>query len=343
MSEESSFGRAPAIIKTIYFFDEADGNNKMLLGGKGAGLAQMTKLDLPVPPGFIITTEICEKFYEAGRRLPDGLMDEVRKSIMRLESLTGKKFGGCQNPLLVSVRSGAAVSMPGMMDTILNLGLNDETVEGLAKQSGNARFAWDTYRRFIQMFGKVVMGVDDRKFESILAHNDLFDPNVLKNIAMSFKSLCEESGRKFPADPYKQLELAIDAVFQSWMGKRAVEYRRQYNIMPHMANGTAVTIVAMVFGNMGSDSCTGVVFTRDPETGEKRLYGDYLINAQADDVVSSSPTPPHINSLASEMPVVYRHLLDVTQKLENHFKEPQDVEFTVEKGKLYILQTRAAK
>src|SRR5919202_5025774 len=209
MSEESSFGRAPAIIKTIYFFDEADGNNKMLLGGKGAGLAQMTKLDLPVPPGFIITTEICEKFYEAGRRLPDGLMDEVRKSIMRLQSLTGKKFGQSENPLLVSVRSGAPVSMPGMMDTILNLGLNDETVEGLAKISGQTRFAWDAYRRFIQMFGKIVLGVDDSKFERILAGKDLSDPKVLKTTVMLFKSLCKETGKKFPADPYKQLELAI--------------------------------------------------------------------------------------------------------------------------------------
>jgi pyruvate,orthophosphate dikinase len=343
MSEESSFGRAPAIIKPIYFFDEAGGKNKMLLGGKGAGLAQMTRLGLPVPPGFIITTEICEKFYEAGRRLPDGLMDEVRKSIIRLQGLTGKKFGDCENPLLVSVRSGAPVSMPGMMDTILNLGLNDETVEGLAKQSGQPRFAWDTYRRFIQMFGKIVIGVNDSKFESINAGKDLSDPEVLKTIVMLSKSLCEETGKNFPADPYKQLELAIDAVFRSWMGKRAIEYRRQYNITPDMAGGTAVTIVAMVFGNMGSDSCTGVVFTRDPETGEKRLYGDYLVNAQGEDVVSGKATPNHIDSLVSEMPDVYRQLHEATEKLENHFREPQDVEFTVEKGRLYILQTRAAK
>jgi pyruvate, orthophosphate dikinase len=343
MSEESSFGRAPAIIKPIYFFDEAGGKNKMLLGGKGAGLAQMTRLGLPVPPGFIITTEICEKFYEAGRRLPDGLMDEVRKSIIRLQGLTGKKFGDCENPLLVSVRSGAPVSMPGMMDTILNLGMNDETVEGLAKQSGQPRFAWDTYRRFIQMFGKIVIGVNDSKFESINAGKDLSDPEVLKTIVMLSKSLCEETGRNFPADPYKQLELAIDAVFRSWMGKRAIEYRRQYNITPDMAGGTAVTIVAMVFGNMGSDSCTGVVFTRDPETGEKRLYGDYLVNAQGEDVVSGKATPNHIDSLVSEMPDVYRQLHEATEKLENHFREPQDVEFTVEKGRLYILQTRAAK
>src|ERR671925_2158789 len=343
MSEEGSFGRAPAIVKPIYFFDEADGRNKMLLGGKGAGLAEMTKLGLPVPPGFIITTEICEKFYEAGKRLPDGLMDEVRKSIRRLEGMTGKKFGDSDNPLLVSVRSGAPLSMPGMMDTILNLGLNDQTVEGLARQSSDSRFAWDAYRRFIQMFGKIVLGVDDRKFDSILAGKDLSTPKVLRDIVGSFMALCEDTGRKFPADPYKQLELAIDAVFRSWMGKRAVEYRKQYNITQDMAGGTAATIVAMVFGNMGSDSCTGVVFTRYPETGEKRFYGDYLVNAQGEDVVSGKTTPNHIDMLASEMPVVYRHLLDVTQKLENHFKEPQDVEFTVEKGKLYILQTRAAK
>ena len=343
MSEESSFGRAPAVVKPIYFFDETDGANKMLLGGKGAGLAEMTELGLPVPPGFIITTEICEKFYEAGRRLPDGLMDEVRKSIRRLEGLTGKRFGDRENPLLVSVRSGSPVSMPGMMDTILNLGLNDETVEGLAKQSPKPEFAWDTYWRFMQMLGKIILDIDARKFDGIVAGKDLSSLEVLKTIVASSKSLCEETGKKFPADPYKQLELAIDAVFRSWMGKRAVEYRKQYNITPDMAAGTAVTIVAMVFGNMGSNSCTGVVFTRDPETGEKRLYGDYLVNAQGEDVVSGKTTPNHIDTLASKMPVVYRHLLDVTQKLENHFKEPQDVEFTVEKGKLYILQTRAAK
>ncbi len=340
---EEGFGRTPATIKPIYFFDEADGRNKMLLGGKGAGLAEMTRLGLPVPPGFIVTTEICEKFYEAGRRLPDGLMDEVRRSIKHLESATGKKFGDPENPLLVSVRSGAPVSMPGMMDTILNLGLNDETVEGLARQRNNPRFAWDAYRRFIQMFGKIVLGIDDRKFENILAGKDLSSQKVVKGVAGSFKSLCEDAGKKFPADEYKQLELAIDAVFRSWTGKRAVEYRKQYNITPDMAGGTAVTIVAMVFGNMGSDSCTGVVFTRDPDTGEKRLYGDYLVNAQGEDVVSGKTTPNHIDSLVSEMPDVYQQLLEVCEKLENHFKEPQDVEFTVEKSWLHILQTRAAK
>jgi pyruvate, orthophosphate dikinase len=343
MSEDSSFGRIPHIVKPIYFFDEADGRNKMLLGGKGAGLAEMTRLGLPVPPGFIITTEICEKFYEAGRRLPDGLMDEVRKSIKRLEDVTGKRFGDCENPLLVSVRSGAPVSMPGMMDTILNLGLNEDTVEGLAKQSGKPEFAWDTYRRFIQMLGKIIVGIDARKFDGIVAGKELSDVDALRSIVASSKSLYEETGKEFPADPYKQIELAIEAVFGSWTGKRAAEYRKQYNITTEMAGGTAVTIVAMVFGNMGSDSCTGVVFTRDPETGEKRLYGDYLVNAQGEDVVSGKVTPNHIDALVSEMPDVYRQLIEVTEKLENHFKEPQDVEFTVESGRLYILQTRAAK
>ena len=343
MSEKSSSSRAPHVIKPIYFFDEADGEDKTLLGGKGAGLAEMTRLGVPVPPGFIITTEICEKFYEAGRRLPDGLMDEVRRSMRRLEGLTGKRFGNRENPLLVSVRSGAPVSMPGMMDTLLNLGLNDETVEGLAKQSGKPQFAWDTYGRFMQMFGKIIVGIDARKFDGMVAGRNLSDPQVLKAIVNSSKALCEEAGKKFPADPYKHLELAIDAVFRSWMGKRAVEYRKQYNITQDMANGTAVTRVAMVFGNMGSDSCTGVVFTRDPETGEKRLYGDYLVNAQGEDVVSGKATPNHIDMLVNEMPIVYRELLKVTQKLENHFKEPQDVEFTVERNGLYILQTRAAK
>ncbi len=343
MSEEGNYGRAAPSPRPIYFFDEADGRNRALLGGKGAGLSEMTKLGLPIPPGFTITTEICEKFYEAGKRLPDGLMDEVRNSIRKLENLTDKKFGDPANPLLVSVRSGSAVSMPGMLDTILNLGLNDETAEGLARKSNDKTFAWDAYRRFIQMFGKIVFSVDDRKFDSIMAGKDLSDPSVLQEIVDSFKQLCESSGRKFPSDPYKQLELAIDAVFRSWMGKRAVEYRKQYNITPDRANGTAVTVVAMVFGNMGHDSCTGVVFTRDPDTGEKRLYGDYLTNAQGEDVVSGKSTPDHIDSLISEMPEVYRDLQQVCEKLESYFKEPQEVEFTVERSKLYILQTRAAK
>lgn len=336
-----------AIAKPIYFFDEADGKNRALLGGKGAGLAEMTKLGLPVPPGFIITTDICEKFYEAGRRLPDGLMDEVRKSIRRLEAITGKKFGDAKNPLLVSVRSGAPVSMPGMMDTILNLGLNDQTVEGLAAQSGDLRFALDAYRRFIQMFGKIVLGADDRQFEKALlaANNGTAPPDekTLRKVIASFRSLCEATGKRFPDDPYKQIEFAIDAVFTSWTGKRAVEYRRQYGITPDMANGTAVTVVAMVFGNMGRDSATGVVFTRNPETGEKKLYGDYLVNAQGEDVVSGKANPSHIDQMEGEMPQAFGELNQVCQKLEDHFRECQDVEFTVERGRLYILQTRTAK
>lgn len=314
-----------------------------MLGGKGAGLAAMTKLGLPAPPGFTLTTEICEKYYEAGRRLPDGLMDEVRRSMQRLEGLTGKKFGDPSNPLLVSVRSGSAVSMPGMLDTILNLGLNADTVEGLARATGDRRFAYDAFRRFLQMFGKIVLGIDDRRFDTIAAGKDLSDAEVLKRICDSFIELCETTGKKFPSDPYRQLELAIDGVFRSWMGKRAVEYRRQYNITPDRANGTAVTVVSMVFGNMGADSCTGVVFTRNPETGEKALYGDYLTNAQGEDVVSGKTTPNHIDSLISEMPSVYLQLKSVCEKLENHFKEAQDVEFTVEKSALYILQTRSAR
>jgi pyruvate,orthophosphate dikinase len=336
-----------AIAKPIYFFDEADGKNRALLGGKGAGLAEMTKLGLPVPPGFIITTDICEKFYEAGRRLPDGLMDEVRKSIRRLEAITGKKFGDAKNPLLVSVRSGAPVSMPGMMDTILNLGLNDQTVEGLAAQSGDIRFALDAYRRFIQMFGKIVLGADDRQFEKALlaVNNGTASPDekTLRKVIASFRSLCEVTGKRFPDDPYKQIEFAIDAVFGSWTGKRAVEYRRQYGITPDMANGTAVTVVAMVFGNMGRDSATGVVFTRNPETGEKKLYGDYLVNAQGEDVVSGKANPSHIDQMEGEMPQAFGELNQVCQKLEDHFRECQDVEFTVERGRLYILQTRTAK
>lgn len=328
--------------RPIYFFEEADGRNRALLGGKGAGIAEMTKLGLPVPQGFIITTDICEKFYEAGKLMPDGLMDEVRKSVRKLESITGKKFGGVESPLLVSVRSGAAVSMPGMMDTILDLGLNDETVKGLAKMT-DARFAWDSYRRFVQMFGKIVLGVDDRQFEKAMAGADMNDETALRKVTSAFKSLCDKSDRKFPTDPYRQLELAIDAVFRSWSGKRSTEFRRQHGITPEMANGTAVAVVAMVFGNMGQDSATGVVFTRDPVTGEKKIYGDYLTNAQGEDVVSGKANPSHIDQMERELPGAYMQLVEVCKKLENHFRECQHVEITVERGKLFVLQTRPAK
>jgi len=268
-------------MKSIYFFDEGDGKNKKLLGGKGAGLCEMTRLGLPVPPGFTITTEVCNKYYQNNKKLASNLMSEVRKNIAKIEKRTGKKFGSAENPLLVSVRSGAAISMPGMMDTILNLGLNDQTVLGLAKKSNNPRFALDSYRRFIQLFGKVVFGIDDRRFEEVLekakriqnvhVDSDLSEQS-LKNVVSEYKQICENQlGRPFPTDPYKQLELAIDAVFRSWMGERAVVYRDKYKITKDIANGTAVNVVTMAFGNMGNDSATGVVFTRNPADGTKKI------------------------------------------------------------------------
>jgi pyruvate,orthophosphate dikinase len=332
------------MLKPIYFFDEADSKNKTLIGSKGAGLAEMTQLGLPIPPGFIITTEICAKFYEGGKRLPDGFMYEVRKAMKKLEILSKKQFGDISNPLLVSVRSGAPVSMPGMMDTILNLGINDDTVQGLAKQSKDSRFAWDTYRRFIQMFGKIVLNVEEKLFDEISIGAENADEDHLRKMTLASKMFCENKmGKKFPEDPYKQLELAIIAVFKSWMGKRATEYRRQYKISPEMANGTAVIILEMVFGNMSHDSATGVLFTRNPESGEKKLYGEYLVNAQGEDVVSGKATPKPINLLSSELPNVDKELRIAAESLEKHFREAQDVEFTVEKGNLYILQTRTAK
>ncbi|HZT34670.1 MAG TPA: pyruvate, phosphate dikinase, partial [Nitrososphaera sp.] len=335
-------GAGRVVQKPIYFFDEA-GIGRNLLGGKGIGLAEMTRLGLPVPPGFTITTDICEKYYEAGRRLPDGLMDEVRKSMRRLEDLTGRRFGGRDRPLLVSVRSGSAASMPGMLDTILDLGLNDEIVQALAQSSGNRVFAWDVYRRFLQMFGRTALGIDERKFDTLQAGKNLCDPDVLQGIAMAFKGMCAKAGKSVPDDPFIQLEVAIDAVFRSWTGKRAIEYRRQYGITPAMANGSAVSIMAMVFGNMGNDSATGVVFTRNPESGKKELYGDYLINAQGEDVLSGRVNPSHIDSLEREMPDAFFQLNQVCEKLETHFREPQDVEFTIERGKLFVLQTRTAR
>jgi pyruvate, orthophosphate dikinase len=332
------------MLKPIYFFDEADSKDKTLIGSKGAGLAEMTQLGLPIPPGFIITTEICAKFYEGGKRLPDGFMYEVRKAMKKLEILSKKQFGDVSNPLLVSVRSGAPISMPGMMDTILNLGINDDTVQGLAKQSKDSRFAWDTYHRFIQMFGKIVLNVEEKLFDEISIGAENADEDHLRKMTLASKMFCENKiGKKFPGDPYKQLELAIIAVFKSWMGKRATEYRRQYKISPEMANGTAVIILQMVFGNMSHDSATGVLFTRNPESGEKKLYGEYLVNAQGEDVVSGKATPKPINLLSSELPNVDKELRIAAESLEKHFREPQDVEFTVEKGNLYILQTRSAK
>src|SRR5437867_1665828 len=340
-------------MKPIYFFDEGNGKNKKLFGGKGAGLIEMTRLGLLVPPGFTITTEVCTKYYDNNKKLPRSLMPKVKKNIHKIETRTGKKFGSLQNPLLVSVRSGAAISMPGMMDTILNLGLNDQTVIGLANTSQNPRFAWDSYRRFAQLFGKVVFGIEDKQFDEIL-QNARRQQNVqqdhelseqsLRKVVSEYKSICQRyTGRPFPADPYQQLELAIEAVFKSWMGERAIVYREKYKITKEIANGTAVNVVAMIFGNMGNDSATGVVFTRNPSDGTKKIFGDYLINAQGDDVVAGIRTPQPIDEMARQLPLTYQQLLKTCEKLERHFKEPQDIEFTVEKGRFYLLQTRAAK
>ncbi|MEM3574539.1 MAG: pyruvate, phosphate dikinase [Candidatus Bathyarchaeia archaeon] len=338
--------------KSIVFFDEGLTDRK-LLGGKGAGLAEMMKLGIPVPPGFTITTEVCRLFYEGGERLPDGLMEEVRRAMGKLEELTGKGFGDHENPLLVSVRSGAAISMPGMMDTVLNLGLNDRVVEGLARATGDERFAYDAYRRFIQLFGKIVLGIDESLFSRALEelkrergaeYDTDLDAGALRELVRRYKAIIlKELGRPFPEDPYEQLEGAIAAVFRSWNSKRCVDYRRQFRITPDIADGTAVNIVAMVFGNMGPDSSTGVVFTRDPATGEKGLYGDYLPNAQGEDVVAGIRTPRPIQELEAEAPRLYKELVEISERLERHFRYPQDIEFTIERGKLWILQTRNAK
>jgi len=337
--------------KRVYLFEEADGKNRLLFGGKGAGLADMTKAGLPVPPGFIITTEVCKEYYENGKKLPEGLMEEVLSAMKKLEEKTGKKFADPENPLLVSVRSGAPVSMPGMMDTILNLGLNDETVKGLAKKSNNERFAYDSYRRFIQMFGNVVLGIPHEKFEEILDHykkeqgaklDSELTAETLKKVVEAYKELVKkETGKDFPQDPYQQLEMAIKAVFDSWNNERAIIYRKLHNIPEDY--GTAVNIVTMVFGNMGDDSGTGVAFTRNPSTGEKEFYGEYLTNAQGEDVVAGIRTPQPISKLAEEMLEVYKQLLEVRDLLEKYYRDVQDIEFTIEKGKLYMLQTRNAK
>jgi pyruvate,orthophosphate dikinase len=341
------------LAKRIYLFEEGDGKNKKLLGGKGAGLCEMTQLGLPVPPGFIITTEVCKEYYANGRRLPEGLMDEVKEYMKKIEAKVGKRFGDPKNPLLVSVRSGAAISMPGMMDTILNLGLTDETAKGLIEQTGDERFVYDCYRRFIQLFGKIVLGVKEELFteafervkrEAGVKFDNELSAEHLKRVVKEFKEIVQrETGKPFPEDPWEQLEKAIAAVFNSWMGKRAVDYRREFKITPDIADGTAVNIVTMVFGNLGDRSATGVVFTRDPATGEKRLYGEFLINAQGEDVVAGIRTPRPIEELAEIMPEAYKELVRAAEILERHYKEPQDIEFTIENGRFYLLQTRNAK
>jgi len=340
-------------MKAVYFFDEGDWKNRKLLGGKGAGLCEMTRLKLPVPPGFVITTEVCKKFYENNKRLPKEVITQVKKNITKIEKKTGKKWNSNENPLLVSVRSGAAISMPGMMDTILNLGINDITVESLAKKSNNPRFAWDSYRRFIQLFGKVVFGVDDRKFDSVLDNakknqavqsDSALNEKSLRWIVSEYKKICEKhSGKPFPTDPFDQLELAIKAVFSSWMGERAIVYREKNNITKDIADGTAVNVVSMAFGNMGNDSATGVIFTRNPGDGSNHIFGDYLINAQGEDVVAGTRTPKPVDTMKDELPDSYKQLVKTCNILEKHYKEPQDFEFTIEKGDFYLLQTRSAK
>ena len=340
-------------MKAIYAFEDADSKNRMLLGGKGAGLSEMTRLKLPVPPGFTITTEVCNKYYENGKKLPKDVMPLVMKNIAKMEKKTNKKWNSIKNPLLVSVRSGAAISMPGMMDTILNLGLNEKTVEGFAEQTKNPRFSWDSYRRFIQLFGKVVFGVNDEKFDHVLdsakskqgvTDDSKLNVESLKKIVAEYKKICEEhTKRKFPDAPNEQLRLAIEAVFKSWMGERAVVYREKNGITKDIANGTAVNVVTMVFGNMGDDSATGVVFTRNGHNGKREIEGEYLTNAQGEDVVAGVRTGKNIELLKKEMPKSHKELSNACAKLEKHFREPQDIEFTIEQGKFYLLQTRTAK
>ena len=340
--------------KWVYAFSEGNGKNKHLLGGKGANLCEMTQIGLNVPPGFVITTEACLAYLDdAQHALPAGVMDEVRLQLGRVETASGKVFGGRENPLLVSVRSGSAMSMPGMMDTILNLGLNPDTLQGLIAQTGNERFANDAYRRFVQLFGKVALGVPeelfDHEFDAVkqkagVKHDVGLSARDLSEIAERFLEVVQKhTGQPFPTDPYQQLEIAIKAVFNSWGGKRAVDYRREFKITPAMANGTAVNVVAMVFGNMGDDSATGVGFTRDPGTGENVMFGEYLTNAQGEDVVAGIRTPKPVAELEKEMPDLYRQLLNLRNQLESHYQEVQDFEYTIEKGVLYCLQTRNGK
>ncbi len=340
--------------KWIYSFTEGDGKNKKLLGGKGANLCEMTQFGLNVPPGFVITTDACLDFLDSkDNELPATVMEQVREQMVAVEKATGKGFGDAKNPLLVSVRSGSALSMPGMMDTILNLGLNSETLQGEIEQTGDARFGYDAYRRFIQLFGKVALDIDDevfdKEFEAVKQASHVredvgLSADNLKEISERFLKVIEEqTGRPFPEDPYEQLEISIKAVFNSWSGKRAVDYRREFNITPDMANGTAVNICTMVFGNRGDDSGTGVAFTRNPGTGNNKLFGEYLVNAQGEDVVAGIRTPKQIVELADEMPEMARQLEQLRQNLEEHYCEIQDFEFTIERGILYCLQTRNGK
>jgi len=336
-------------VKYIYFFEEGSKDMQNLLGGKGAGLSEMTRIGLPVPPGFTITTDACKVFIKKND-FPEGLWEEVLSAMKKLEEKTGKGFGDEKNPLLVSVRSGAPVSMPGMMDTVLNVGLNDKTIKGLIENTKNERFAWDAYRRLVQMFGKIVLGVPGKEFDEVMDEikkkygrkNDVdLTADELKELVEIFKKIIKDHGLEFPQDPYKQLELSIKAVFESWNNERAKVYRKLNNIPEDLC--TAVSIVTMVFGNMGFDSATGVAFTRDPSTGEKVLYGEYLPNAQGEDVVAGIRTPKPIKELEKDIPSAYKELVRAAEILEKHYRDVQDIEFTIERGKFYLLQTRSAK
>src|SRR2546425_8157443 len=336
--------------KLVYLFEEGSGDNKSLFGGKGAGLCEMTQAGLPVPPGLIVTTEACNAYYDNDKSFPEGMWEQVKDALKELEKKVGKRFGDAKNPLLVSVRSGAAFSMPGMMDTVLNLGLNEETVQGLAEQTGDLRFALDAYRRFASLFGEIVIGVAHEKFERVMdrfkaqtkgGRDTDLKPEELRGIIAAEKEIILAEQHAIPDDPYEQLRVAIAAVFNSWMGRRAVDYRRVNRIPDSL--GTAVNVQAMVFGNMGTGSGTGVAFTRNPSTGEKKLYGEYLLNAQGEDVVAGIRTPNPINQLKKELPEVYEQFAKIAELLERHYRDMQDVEFTIERGKLWMLQTRTAK
>jgi pyruvate,orthophosphate dikinase len=337
--------------KWVYAFEDGDATMRDLLGGKGAGVAEMTRAGLPVPPGFTITTEACNAFYESGQRFPEGMWDQVLRALKETERKTGKKFGDARNPLLVSVRSGAKFSMPGMMDTVLNLGLNAETLHGLARLTDDERFAKDAYRRFMQLFGKIVLGIDGDLFEHELdavktkakARTDAdLTPKALDEVIERYRALVRKhAAAEFPEAPMDQLRAAIGAVFSSWNNKRATDYRN-FNKIPHSL-GTAVNVQSMVFGNMGDDSGTGVAFTRDPSTGERVLYGEYLTNAQGEDVVAGTRTPQPISAMARDLPKAYAQFVRIAKRLEKHYRDVQDMEFTIERGRLYMLQTRSAK
>ncbi|MBA7576482.1 pyruvate, phosphate dikinase [Candidatus Atribacteria bacterium 1244-E10-H5-B2] len=340
-----------SINKYVYFFDEGKGDMKSILGGKGAGLAEMTRIGLSVPQGFTITTEVCVEYYKNDKKYPQGLEEQIEENLKKLEQVSKKALGDTKNPLLVSVRSGAPISMPGMMDTVLNLGLNDVTIQGIVERTKNERFAYDSYRRFIHMFGNVVLGIEHDKFEYLLEElkkelkvklDTEIDCEGLKILVERYKKLIKkETGKDFPQKPKVQLERAVDAVFNSWNTKRAITYRRINKISDDL--GTAVNIQEMVFGNMGEDSGTGVGFTRNPSTGKKEYYGEYLLNAQGEDVVAGIRTPLPLSNLKNDLPEIYGELIKIVTILEKHYRDVQDYEFTIEEGKLYLLQTRTGK